>query len=134
MLGRGVVVMVGDPVPPTWADAPVIDVEEVSGDVVGALHAAWLSRQPVVVRLGIDADRFRAPVSVVGDVWRQSPRLELWDDPRPGSEGHRDARVDQCDLVPGELLEQRAQERIVRASQYQRIGTCCQQRREISLQ
>ena len=83
-LGRGVVVGADDPVPSAWADVAVVNLDEAvlaaPSEAVGALHAAWAERTPVVVRLGVPADRFRAPVSIVGDVWRLSPRLELWAD------------------------------------------------------
>ena len=75
---------VDDGVPAAWSGAPVVDVDEAvlaePAAAVGALHAAWADRRPVVVRLAVAADRFRAPESVVGDVWRLSPRLELWAD------------------------------------------------------
>ena len=60
----------------------MVEVDEAAlaspGAAVGALHAAWCERRPVVVRLGVPAERFRAPESVVGDVWRLAPTLELW--------------------------------------------------------
>jgi DNA helicase-2/ATP-dependent DNA helicase PcrA len=81
-LGRGVVVGTGDPVPSAWTSAPVLDVDEAGlaapEALVTALHEAWAARQPVVVRLGVEAERFRAPESVVGDVWRLTAGHELW--------------------------------------------------------
>lgn len=74
----------GDAVPEPWADSPVVDVDEAvlaaPAAAVSVLHDAWTGRRPVVVRLALPADRFRAPESVVGDVWRLTPRLELWAD------------------------------------------------------
>ena len=52
-LGRGVVVRRGDPVPPAWADAEVVAVDDdVLADpaaAVTALHEAWSARRPVGV-------------------------------------------------------------------------------------
>ncbi len=76
--------MTGDPIPAAWAKSQVVDVDEASltsaAPTVAALHEAWAQRTPVVVRLGVDPDRFRAPASRSGEVWRLAPDLELWDD------------------------------------------------------
>ncbi len=73
-----------DVIPPAWAKAQVVDVDEATmatpAAAVAALHEAWATRTPVVVRLGVDPDRFRAPLSFSGDVWRLAPDLELWAD------------------------------------------------------
>ena len=57
-LGRGVVVLAGDPVPDAWDGAPVVRVDAGTLDdpaaAVAALHDAWLDRTPVVVELAID--------------------------------------------------------------------------------
>ncbi|HUP86149.1 MAG TPA: ATP-dependent DNA helicase UvrD2 [Acidimicrobiales bacterium] len=83
-LARGVVVAAGDDVPSAWAGAPVREVDEAAlaspEAMVSALHDAWMHRRPVVIRLLVEADRVRTPESVAGDVWRLSPRLELWND------------------------------------------------------
>jgi DNA helicase II / ATP-dependent DNA helicase PcrA len=87
-LGRGVVVNAGDRVPQPWSGAPVVSVDDGTladpSDTVARLHQAWASRTPVVVALGIDPGRFRAPVSYtaddVGDPWRLDPGFELWHD------------------------------------------------------
>jgi DNA helicase-2/ATP-dependent DNA helicase PcrA len=64
-LGRGVVVNAGDPVPAGWAGAPVLALDEAAlaapGEAVAFLHMAWATRTPVVVALGVDPARFRAP-------------------------------------------------------------------------
>ena len=72
-LGRSVVVESGQPVPPGWADAPVVVIDEaVVADpaaAVAELHAAWAERRPVVVELAVDPARFREPVSIPGSPW-----------------------------------------------------------------
>ncbi|MCU1377456.1 MAG: ATP-dependent helicase UvrD/PcrA, partial [Acidimicrobiales bacterium] len=78
-LGRGVVVRHGDAVPHPWASAPVVVVDDADpAAAVRALHDAWASRTPVVVSLAVDAERFRAPVSVTEEPWRLGARFELW--------------------------------------------------------
>ena len=83
-LGRGVVLTADDVIPPAWAKAQVVDVDEATmaapAATVAALHEAWATRTPVVVRLGVDPDQFRAPLSISGDVWRLAPDFELWAD------------------------------------------------------
>ena len=83
-LGRGVVVGAGDPVPGPWAGAPELVVDEAAlaspSTLVSALHDAWLGRRPVVVRLAVDPDRFRAPPSVAVEPWRLAADHELWSD------------------------------------------------------
>jgi DNA helicase-2/ATP-dependent DNA helicase PcrA len=82
VLGRGVVVRAGDPVPSRWAQAGVIVVDEgaiaAPAVVVGALHDAWSQRVPTVVSLAVDADHFRAPISVSVAPWELDPNFELW--------------------------------------------------------
>ena len=84
VLGRGVVVLAGDPVPGEWSSAPVHVVDEAAladpRAVVDALHAAWSARTPVVVSLGVDAAVFREPAAVDAEPWTLDPRLELWPD------------------------------------------------------
>ena len=83
-LGRGVVLAAGDAVPAAWSGAPEVVVDEaVLGEhagVVERLHEAWLRRRPVVVRLAVDAERFRTPESVVAEPWRLTADHELWRD------------------------------------------------------
>jgi DNA helicase-2/ATP-dependent DNA helicase PcrA len=80
-LGRGVVVTRGDAIPPAWAAAEVVEVDDgvlaAPAAVVAALHAAWAGRRPVVVVLGVDAERFRAPVSVTAAPWQLGARFDL---------------------------------------------------------
>ena len=68
--------------PAPWSDGPevVVDADAVSGPapVVEALHAAWMQRRPVVVRLAVDAGAFRAPVSDTTAPWRLGAGHELW--------------------------------------------------------
>jgi DNA helicase II / ATP-dependent DNA helicase PcrA len=73
----------GDEVPAPWASAPVVVVDDGDlgspGDVVARLHAAWASREPVVVSLAVDPGRFRDPEShEVAEPWRLDPGFEVW--------------------------------------------------------
>ncbi len=83
-LGRGVVVLAGDPVPAAWAGAPEVCIDEhvlaEPAVAVAALHDNWLLRRPFVVRLGVDPTRFRPPPAYDDDVWMLDPGFELWDD------------------------------------------------------
>jgi DNA helicase II / ATP-dependent DNA helicase PcrA len=83
-LGRGVVVLAGDPPPAPWAGAPVVTVDEGAladpSEVVDALHRAWAVREPVVVALEVDPARFRDPVGYGGEPWERGPELEAWFD------------------------------------------------------
>ena len=80
-LGRGVVVSHGDPIPAAWLGADVVQVGADDLDdpdpVVTALHGAWADRRPVAIVLGVDAERFRAPISVTEEPWRLGARFEL---------------------------------------------------------
>ncbi|WCO66422.1 ATP-dependent DNA helicase UvrD2 [Iamia majanohamensis] len=80
-LGRSVVVGVGQPAPPAWADAPRVVVDEAAladpAAAVAALHAAWAERDPVVVELAVDPARFRAPASIDGAPWELGVDLDL---------------------------------------------------------
>ena len=74
------VVLAGAPVPPPWAGAPLVVVDEaVLADpraTVERLHLAWVRRQPVVVAAGVDPRRFREPVSVGAEPWTLGPSFE----------------------------------------------------------
>ncbi len=67
-LGRGVVVMPDQPLPPSWADRPRLVVDESiladadrAAATAGELRAAWMSRTPTVVVLGVDPERLKTP-------------------------------------------------------------------------
>ena len=81
-LGRGVVVTAGGPVPAPWAGAPVVTVDDAAladpAAVVGALHTCWAERRPVVVALGVDPARFRAPASWPVEPWTVGAGFEPW--------------------------------------------------------
>jgi DNA helicase-2/ATP-dependent DNA helicase PcrA len=84
VLGRCVVVDADADPPAPWASCERVEIDE-SGladpeVVVGRLHQAWVTRTPVVISLGIDPARFRAPRSVPGEPWALGPRFELWED------------------------------------------------------
>jgi DNA helicase-2/ATP-dependent DNA helicase PcrA len=74
-LGRGVVVDVGDPVPPPWREAPVVTVDGPAA--IGALHEAWRARTPIVVALAIDPATYRAPQTTDAEPWTVDARFEL---------------------------------------------------------
>src|SRR5471032_1924001 len=86
VLGRGVVLSEGDAVPVPWTGAEVVEIDDAAltdpGPVVAALHGAWADRRPVVVMLAVDAERFRAPVSVTDEPWQLGARFDLWADRR----------------------------------------------------
>jgi DNA helicase-2/ATP-dependent DNA helicase PcrA len=85
VLGRGVVVNAGDPVPRPWAGAPEVVVDDDAladpASVVAVLHEAWAARRAVAVRLAVDPARFREPPDIeVAEPWRLDPGFELWHD------------------------------------------------------
>src|SRR5690606_24133233 len=92
LLGRGVVVAAGDPVPAPWADAPRVTIDEAVArpghaepcPAVGALHRAWATRARAVVVLAADPATSRAPRSYtaeeIGEPWLLDPGFELWHD------------------------------------------------------
>ena len=83
-LGRGVVVHAGFPPPPGWSGAPTVTIDESvltsPGDTVRRLHAAWASREPIVIALAVDPQRFRQPPSFNVEPWRLAPDAEAWFD------------------------------------------------------
>ena len=83
-LGRAVIVSAGAPVPEPWAGAERVVVDEaVLADPAGAvegLHRAWSTRTPVVIELGVEAGRFRAPLAVDAPLWEVGPGFQDWSD------------------------------------------------------
>ncbi|MDQ2726080.1 MAG: ATP-dependent helicase, partial [Actinomycetota bacterium] len=83
-LGRGVVVAAGGPVPPAWADAARVIIDDRAlaqpSEVVVALHRAWADRVPVVIELGVDPGTFRHPGRIDAAVWSLDPAMELWEE------------------------------------------------------
>ncbi len=77
-LGRGVIVNGDALAPAPWTGAPEIHVRDASA--VDALHDAWLTRTPVVVRLHIDPATFRAPANYPVEPWKVSPSFDPVDD------------------------------------------------------
>lgn len=81
-LGRGVVVTTDGAVPEPWIDAETALIDEQTlvdpALPVGRLHQLWASRQPVVIRLAIDPQRFRDAVDLPGEPWTERADLELW--------------------------------------------------------
>ena len=70
--------------PPAWAGAPVVTVDEAAladpGPTVAALHRSWAGRLPVVVALAVDPARFRSPMSWDVEPWTLDPSFEAWSD------------------------------------------------------
>jgi ATP-dependent DNA helicase UvrD/PcrA len=67
-LGRGLVVLPGEAVPDTFAEAPRLTIdEEVLGSpqvmeaMAAVLHEAWVERRPVVIELAVAVEALRAP-------------------------------------------------------------------------
>ncbi len=77
VLGRGVVVAPGAPVPEPWAGCRHVAVDPAAlADpvaVVAELHEAWLVREPVVVELDVPTDDLRAPERWTGSVYDLAP-------------------------------------------------------------
>lgn len=84
VLGRGVVVMAGDPIPPEWSGVDMVEIDQSvladPGPTVTALHHAWVNREPFVIVLGVNADEFRAPESITDEPWQLGARFEVWRD------------------------------------------------------
>jgi DNA helicase-2/ATP-dependent DNA helicase PcrA len=84
VLGRGVVITLGQETPTTWDGAAVIRIDEAAllepGAVVAELHRAWVSRTPVVIELAVDPAEFREPRSFAEEPWRLGPAFEPWSD------------------------------------------------------
>ena len=64
-LGRGIVVLPGTPVPPPFAAAPRVVVDDAvlarPADTADVLHEAWTQRRRVVVELAVPAEALREP-------------------------------------------------------------------------
>ncbi len=84
VLGRGVVISLGEAPPDPWSDAPrvVVDAAAVADPaaVVATLHDHWAARRPVVVELAVDPTGFRAPMSVTAEPWTLGATFEPWHD------------------------------------------------------
>jgi DNA helicase II / ATP-dependent DNA helicase PcrA len=84
LLGRGVVVDAAQEAPGWWAGVARVEIDDaVLADpsaAVGLLHRAWMTRDPVVVSLGVDPARFRQPRTVAAEPWTLGARFELWED------------------------------------------------------
>ena len=81
VLGRGIVISPGAPIPSEFASAPRHLVGEPAladpAATVEALHAAWLARQPVVVELGIAPSSLRAAQHVDAEPWELGAGFEF---------------------------------------------------------
>lgn len=81
LLGRGAVVLPGQPAPAGWEGVDRIRVgpEELAAPVaaVRRLHTSWLARQPVVVELACDPADLRAPEALDAPVYSLQPTVEL---------------------------------------------------------
>ncbi len=79
--GRGVIVTGDQPVPEPWRTAVEIVVDETilasPSAALAALHAAWLNRTPIVVRLEVDPALFRQPGSEAVEPWTLPPTFEF---------------------------------------------------------
>ncbi|MGI8663347.1 MAG: ATP-dependent DNA helicase UvrD2 [Acidimicrobiales bacterium] len=82
VLGRGVVIVPGRPVPAAWSGAPrvVVDAGAVAdpSEVVAHLHQLWATRTPVVVELAVDPASFREPRGEAIEPWVAGPGWEPW--------------------------------------------------------
>ncbi|MGI8756499.1 MAG: ATP-dependent DNA helicase UvrD2 [Acidimicrobiales bacterium] len=83
-LGRGVVINQSGAIPAPWITAEVVTVDDAGladpGALVGRLHEAWATREPVVVELAVDPARFRSPEDVTDVAWSLAPDFEPWFD------------------------------------------------------
>ena len=83
-LGRSIVLARGDPIPPAWSGMPEIPVTQADlekrTDTVDRLHRAWASRQPLVIRLLVDANTLRRRATWRVPLWELDRRFEPWTD------------------------------------------------------
>ena len=123
VLGRGLVVLPGADVPPPFATASRVRVDDdvlaAPEAAAAALHQAWTDRRRVVVELAVAAEELRAPEQETAAPYRLDPgftfhreRLAFgvwantYDARRPGSEpvwwhGVRAARLGAAQCPPG---------------------------------
>lgn len=77
-LGRGIVLLRGQPVPALWQDCPRIRVgARPSPGILEQLHAAWALRQASVVELATSPEELRQPESYSGPVYQLEPGFEF---------------------------------------------------------
>ncbi len=73
VFGRGVILSADQPVPDPWTFAEVVTIDDVAiaapARCLTSLHAAWLGRVPVVVRLGVEPASFRRPGAHPVEPW-----------------------------------------------------------------
>lgn len=83
-LGRSIVLTRDDPVPAPWSVMPEITVTHTDlvrrTDTVDQLHRAWARRQPLVIRLLVDADALRRPTTWTAPLWTLGRRFDPWTD------------------------------------------------------
>ncbi len=81
VLGRGAIVVAGQPPPAGWEGAQrvLVGAEELAAPAAAAdrLHEAWLARRPVVVELACDPADLRAPEVFDGAVHGVDPGFEF---------------------------------------------------------
>jgi DNA helicase-2/ATP-dependent DNA helicase PcrA len=79
-----VLVGAGAAAPEPWSGAARVVVDEAAlaapGDIVERLHRAWAAREPIVIELGVDPARFRAPLTYDEEPWVLGPGFEPWGD------------------------------------------------------
>ncbi|MGI9556596.1 MAG: UvrD-helicase domain-containing protein, partial [Solirubrobacterales bacterium] len=82
--GRGVIVGAESEVPERWAGAPRVRLDEAAlgapEPLIASLHAAWVNREPLVVEMLVDPERFREPERNVAPVYELDPALVLASD------------------------------------------------------
>ncbi len=81
VLGRGVVILPGDDVPPVCAGWPRVVVDAAALDdpapAADGLHENWLARRPCVVVLGVEAAALRQAERCERDVWELGESFEF---------------------------------------------------------
>lgn len=83
-LGRSIVLLSDDPIPDAWAGMPEIAVTNADlaerTATVDRLHREWSRRQPLVIRLLVDADELKRPVAWTKPLWQLGARFDPWTD------------------------------------------------------
>ena len=83
-LGRSIVLAAGDPVPPPWEGMQEITVSHADlqqrTDTVDRLHREWARRQPLIIRLLVDAGELRRRGTWTQPLWQLGPRFDPWTD------------------------------------------------------